>query len=131
MQTIIKHSTLTVLLAFVFALAGFSSVIGQTITNVKFKRGATNRPYSSSVSGKGRKLYRVQLLRGSVLFASAKGKIKFNVRSGGRVFPIAAGENFASSNYKNLQNTKFTIEVLSVSGRREKYTLYISATVLK
>lgn len=130
MRIFMKQSILIACLVFAFALAGFSVASGQTVTNVKFKRGATNRPYSGTVARKPKR-YIVYLQRGSVLFVGSKGNVKYKVRSGGRGFPMAVGEDFASSNYENLENTKFTIEVRSATVRREKFTLYVSATALK
>jgi hypothetical protein len=125
-----KHSILTALCALVFVLAGFSTAFGQT-TQVKFRRGATNRPYSGAVA-KTPKLYRVQLLRGSVLFLSAKGNVNYKVRAAGQVVRVDAGGEFVSSRLPELSGaTSYLIEVSSASGQREKYTLYVSATVLK
>jgi hypothetical protein len=69
-----------------------------------------------------------------VLFVQTHGNVKFKVRSGGRVFnsvEFSEGQEFVSSRYENLENKKFSIEVFSSSGKAEKFTLYVSASVLE
>lgn len=128
-----KIKITSLLLAAAFVVAGFSAAFGQRIENVKFKRGATSTPVSGTV-GKNSKLYRVQILRGSVLFLQTRGNVSYKVFAAGRWFAGAAGafdaEWISASN--GLENqTKFIIKVFSSSGKPENFTLYIGASALK
>ncbi len=130
-----KHNQLTLLLlAAAFVLAGFSAAFGQRIENVKFKRGDTSAAYPAAVSGTSSKLYRVHILRGSVLFLQTRGNVKYKVFTDGRWFDGAAGAFDAewTSNNNGLENqTKFLIKVFSKSGKAENFTLYVGASALK
>ncbi len=131
---IMKIKITSLLLAAAFVVAGFSSSNGQRIQNVKFAAGATSGAYPATVSGKGSKLYRVQILRGSVLFLQTRGNVSYKVYSAGQVFDGATGAfdaEWISSNNGLQGQSKFIIKVFSASGKAENFTLYIGASTLK
>jgi hypothetical protein len=122
------------MLATAFIVAGFSDANAQRIQNIKFKAGATSGNVSGSVSAAGYRLYRVQILRGSVLFLQTRGNVKYKVRAAGQWFAGATGAFDAEwiSTDNGLQDqTKFLIKVFSSSSKAENFTLYIGASALK
>jgi hypothetical protein len=130
-----KIKLLPLFVAAVLVLAGSVAAFGQRVQNIKFPVGATSTPVSGSVSGKNSKLYRVRVLRGSVLFLQTRGNVSYKVFAAGRWFAGAAGAfdaEWISSNFPELVNkNNFLIKVFSASGRRENFTLFVGASALK
>jgi hypothetical protein len=131
---IMKSKITLLFFALAFVVAGFSAAFGQRIENVKFKAGATSGEASGSVSAAGSKTYRINVLRGSVLFLQTRGNVSYKVYAAGCWFDGATGAfdaEWISSNYGLQGQTKFLIKVFSDSGKTEKFTLYAGASALK